>query len=51
MYPVDGYCFVGDQIESRHAITAPQIRRPTAFVAGLELAPLLNRLALGTVGE
>jgi hypothetical protein len=38
-------CLVGDIIESRLAVSHPGLDGPVAFVEGVELAPLLERVA------
>ncbi|MGH3873532.1 MAG: flavin-dependent monooxygenase QhpG [Pseudonocardiaceae bacterium] len=41
---LDTPCLVGDRIELRRALTHPALDRPVAFLAGSELAPLLDQL-------
>ncbi|MEZ4412529.1 MAG: NAD(P)/FAD-dependent oxidoreductase [Gemmatimonadales bacterium] len=40
----DEPCLVGDFVESRPAVHHPRLDDPVAFVAGVELAPLLARI-------
>jgi flavin-dependent dehydrogenase len=35
-------CIVGDQVEMRPAVHHPNLRRPVAYLGGIELAPLLT---------
>ena len=46
-------CVVGDHVELRRALTHPTLSRPVAYLGGVEVAPLLDRLtddrALGEV--
>jgi flavin-dependent dehydrogenase len=46
-------CVVGDRVELRRALSHPTLSRPVAYLGGVEVAPLLDRLtddrALGDV--
>ncbi len=37
-------CIVGDRVEMRPAVHHPNLRRPVAYLGGIELAPLLTNL-------
>ncbi|MFY0562931.1 NAD(P)/FAD-dependent oxidoreductase [Archangium lansingense] len=41
---VDTPCIVGDVIELRRALSHPRLGRPVAYLDGIELAPLVERL-------
>lgn len=42
---VDTPCVVGDRVETRRALSHPDLPRPAVYVGGVELAPLLDFLA------
>jgi hypothetical protein len=44
-------CAIGDHIELRPALTHPSLRRPVAYLGGLELAPLIECLRRGCTLE
>jgi flavin-dependent dehydrogenase len=42
-------CVVGDRVELRRALSHPTLPRPVAYLGGVELAPLLDRLTADRV--
>jgi flavin-dependent dehydrogenase len=47
---VDTPCVVGDRVELRRALTHPDLAHPAVYLGGVELAPLLDRLAAAERG-